>query len=159
MSLAFIRIARTGRAILPSVASILRSSRAFANGKSDDAISEAEKAFYTYGVSLASKSKNVITLSAPNELEQVARGFSHFITNKISDLDENILYAMYGPSFQKLMDDRINSGRIEEKKRGAAFITKYLEENKATVKTESGLVFHEKLKGNGIKVVYMHLML
>jgi hypothetical protein len=85
------------------------------------------------------------------EINSFLEGFSDSMLDKVAD--EPKYLNKYGPQFAKIMSDRASQVLIEQKNNGNKFIAKYLLKNKNAATTTSGLVYDEKLQGDGVQVL------
>merc|ERR1719223_88474 len=98
---------------------------------------------YTLGVNVARQAAEMKTLLDHDQLANVAEGFKDALLDKVAD--ENELYQKYGPMIQKIMSKHTDASKAA----GVEFVEKYMADNKDAVKTDSGLVYHEKVAGSG----------
>ena len=112
--------------------------------------SEEMRLFYALGVNVARQVGGELKgMLSQEESKAMLAGFSDSMLGKVAD-ERNVLQT-YGPKLNEVLVARSNAAVEGNKKAGADFLENYLRSNPSAVRTESGLVFHEKQAGSGAK--------
>ena len=107
--------------------------------------------FYALGVNLAKQvggQTGFKSLLEDDELEMVLKGFGEEITGESTSDAETVLMT-FGPTLNKILQER-SSGLVDRiKEEGEEFINGFLDCNEDAVKTESGMVYYSMKEGDG----------
>lgn len=107
--------------------------------------------FYALGTNLAMQvggQGNFKTILEDNEMEIVLEAFCDTLRGTATQ-DSRTILVKYGPTLNKILQER--TGNIVErvKKDGEEFIANFLDCNDDAVKTDSGLVYYSMTEGEG----------
>ena len=89
-------------------------------------------------------------LISKDEMENVIAGFSASMTGSLKSEEEFL--SNHGRRMNDILQQRLTQGLNDEKMKGSIFIEKYLKENAAAKRLDSGLVYHEIVPGLGQQV-------
>lgn len=107
--------------------------------------------FYALGVNLAKQvggQTGFKSLLEDDELEMVLKGFGEEIQGTSTSDAETVLMT-FGPTLNKILQER-SSGLVDRiKEEGEEFINGFLDCNDDAVKTESGMVYYSMKEGDG----------
>ena len=112
--------------------------------------SEEMRLFYALGVNVARQVGGELRgMLSQEEAKAMLAGFSDSMLGLVPD--EREVLQTYGPKLNEVLVSRSNAAVDGNKKAGSEFLENYLRANPTAVKTESGLVYHEKQAGSGPK--------
>eukprot|EP00934_Nitzschia_sp_Nitz4_P004397 Nitzschia sp. Nitz4//scaffold53_size117307//82305//83391//NITZ4_003778-RA/size117307-augustus-gene-0.99-mRNA-1//-1//CDS//3329554229//4387//frame0 len=131
--------------------SVISTTARFMSESSNLPCSEEKMPFYALGTNLALQvggQGSFKNLLEGDELDIVLDAFCETLKGT-SKQDPRFVLTTYGPELNKILTER--TGKIVErvKKDGAEFLQGYLDSNEGAVKTESGLLFHSTVDGEG----------
>lgn len=107
--------------------------------------------FYALGTNLAMQvggQGNLKTLLDEQEMDIVLEGFCDTLKGTATQ-DARTILGQYGPTLNKLLQERTSQIVDRVKRDGADFIDNFCDCNEEAVKTDSGLVYYEMVPGQG----------
>ncbi|GFH52579.1 FKBP-like protein [Chaetoceros tenuissimus] len=134
---------------LPKLAAKSITARAMGSGPFP--YDDEKMPFYALGVNLAKQvggQTGFKSLLEDDELEMVLKGFGEEIQGSSTSDAETVLMT-FGPTLNKILQER-SSGLVDRiKEEGEEFINGFLDCNDDAVKTESGMVYYSMKEGDG----------
>lgn len=127
--------------------------RGLASSKIPMPYDDEKMPFYALGTNIALQiggQGNFKTLLDENEIEIVLEAFCENVRGT-SAVDARDILTTYGPSLNKILQERSSRLIDRVKKDGEEFIANFLDCNEEAIKTDSGLVYYEMTKGDGEK--------
>ena len=114
-------------------------------------VDEDKMPFYALGTNLALQvggQGNFKTLLEEDALDIVLEAFCENLKGT-STLEPREVLTKYGPSLNKILQERTEQIVERVKKDGEDFLQNFLDCNEEAIKTDSGLVYYEMEKGDG----------
>lgn len=109
------------------------------------------KPFYALGVNMAIQAGDQIKeLIVTHEKDALMSGFADYMHGNVTTHNIHELMMEHGSALQKIIGGRMSAVAADKRQKNEGFIANYLAKNPGAVKTESGLVYHERSTGTGV---------